>query len=339
MAFPWVFESNFELGTNADWDSESDTGAKLDFPHYSQLAAIPGLPMPWSGAYCARVVMGDTNDHTVTEGDIDIADAATRHFRFMFYAHNDVTATADDTFNIFELQQAGGTIECSLGMRLTAATNLLEIGIGDGVAPTSFVTFTRGRWTAIEWSVLISTAGAGTSTLLVDGASVVALTSQTHAAAVGQGVLGTQNTLSTTTGTLLFKDFVMDDARVFPPAMRYSRSPLLTKSGHAFVGPGYVDSANLYSGAGTDCVLSLYDTDTGNTDDAGKLRVELKNTANSQLVGTNKTSPVYFERGCFVSMSGTTPRAQLDIRPYGAWGGDGAIRNYGLRRKTTPRNE
>ena len=35
MAFPWIFHSNFESGNNSEWDSETDTGAQLDFPHYS----------------------------------------------------------------------------------------------------------------------------------------------------------------------------------------------------------------------------------------------------------------------------------------------------------------
>ena len=68
-----------------------------------------------------RIQMGDTNDHTLTEGDIDIADATTRSFRFYLYLSPNIVATADDTFNIFELQQTGGaTTEASLGLRITA---------------------------------------------------------------------------------------------------------------------------------------------------------------------------------------------------------------------------
>ena len=77
MAFPWIFEESFDAGTRGDWDSESDTGSLLDFPHYTTLAAIPGGGLPFRGAYCMRIVCGDTNDHTLTEDDIDIADTAT----------------------------------------------------------------------------------------------------------------------------------------------------------------------------------------------------------------------------------------------------------------------
>ena len=206
MAHPWLFESNFEAGTNAEWDSEGDTGSKLDFPHFSTLARVPKLAMPYRGAYCMRVDLrpGDTNDHTLTEGDIDIADGATRYFRFALFASEDFTATADDSFNIFELQQDDGTREVSMGMRVTASTNQLDIGVGDGVAPSSYVGFPRGRWVIVEWEVKVSTSDAGTSILYLDGASVISLASLDQAAAVGQGVFGTQDTLSTTTGTLLF---------------------------------------------------------------------------------------------------------------------------------------
>jgi hypothetical protein len=340
MAHPWVFESNFEAGTNAEWDSESDTGSKLDFPHYTTLAAIPGLGMPYKGAYCMRVDLrsGDTNDHTLTEGDIDIADAATRHFAFALFVSSNFTATADDTFNILELQQSGGTIECSMGMRITAATNALDIGIGDGIAPTSFVGFPRGRWVIVEWSVAISTGGSGTSTLFLDGAQVVALTSQTHAAAVGQGVLGTQNTLSTTTGTILFDRFIMDDARVYPPNQRFPDVVRLTKSAHAFVGPGCISSATLLSATGT---MDVWDTDTANTNDASSKRIQLDASANF----VSNDSVTYFERGCYVALSGTNPVAEIKLSRKGgsecgptAYGSEGAIRTYAARRLPRPLN-
>lgn len=337
MAFPWIFAENFESGTLGGFDSESDTGSRLDFPHYSDLAKIPGLPAPYRGAYCMRIEMGDTNAHTLTEGDLDIADAGTAWARFYLYAANNVTATADDTFNIFALTQAGGTVEASLGMRITAATNLLEIGIGDGTAPTSFVEFKRGRWTCIEWKLLVSTGGVGTSTLFIDGSSRIALTSQTHAAAIGSGLLGTTGTLATTTGTLLFDQFIFDDAQVFPFVERFPQSMMLTKSGHVFVGPGRIDNVALMSGAGTDCVLQVFDTDTAYTSDAANMKGELKNVTNNDLVDP-AGMPIDFSRGCYVALSGTTPRAQVLINYATGYGSDGAIRSLAQRRRARPLN-
>lgn len=342
MAFPFILESNFDLGTNAEWTSESDTGSLLDFPHFSELARIPGMPAPYKGGHCMRVVCGDTNTHMVVSTAIDIADAATASARWYMYVSPDFTATADDVFNIFELAQAGGgTVETTVGMRITAATNKLEIGIGDGTAPSTYATndFPRGKWVGVEVTVKCSTTAVGTATLYVDGASVVALTSLTNGAAIGDGQLGTKATLSTTTGTILFDQFIFDDLRVYTesPSQRWNLNPLFTKSAQAFVGPGCVENAALYAGAGTDCVLQLWDTDRGDTTEYSRMVLETKNTANSESVDAAGL-PLEFRRGCYVSITGTTPRAQLKIAPK-YWGSAGLIRSFGARRQPERGNQ
>jgi hypothetical protein len=339
MAFPWIYQSNFETGaltTGGDWDST--TGSLISAAHYATLAQIPGAPAPFRGAYCMRVNLtgGTTADQTVTEGDIDIADAGTGYFRWYMYVSSDFTATADDIFNIFELQQAGGTVEMSVSMQITAATNLLEIGFGDGTAQSSFVAWpARGKWVCVELLATVSTAGAGVATLFLDGTQVQTATSLTQAAAVGQGVLGTQNTLSTTTGSLYFDQFVMDDARVYPISVRFPHEVLLTKSGHVFVGSGTVENVSLMSGAATDCVLSIFDTDVGSTNDANNVKLELRNTANSELVDPAGV-PVYCQRGCYVSLSGTNPRAIVKIGWAQGYWSDGRIKQHGAKRKAAP---
>lgn len=339
MAFPWIFESNFEQGTAAEWDTETDTGSLLDFPHYSTLSMVPGAPAPYRGAYCARIDLsaGDTNDHTLTEGDIDIADEGTAFFRWYMYVSSDFTATADDVFSIFELQQAGGTVEQTVGMRITAATNLLEIGVGDGTAPSSYVSFPRGKWVNVELQAKISTTAVGTMTLFLDETQVIALTGLTQAAAVGQGVLGTQLTLSTTTGKIYIDQFVMDDTRIYGIPIRYPAELLLTKTGHAFVGQGCVENASLLSGAGTDNVLQIFDTDVNNTTHLGRLKLELKNTANNELVDPAGV-PVHVQRGCYVVLTGTNPRAIVKIGNAQGYWSDGRIKQHGARRIPSPGN-
>jgi hypothetical protein len=340
MAYPWIFESNFESGTNGEWDSESDTGSLLDFPHYSDLACIPGAPVPYRGAYCMRIVCGDTNDHTVTEGDIDIADAATRYFRWHLFAATNLTATSDDAFNIFELQQAGGTVEQSVGMQITAATNKLEIGIGDGTAPSSYVEFPRGRWVCVELTSTISTGGAGAMTLFLDGGQAITLTSLTQAAAVGRGVLGTQDTLATTTGALYFDQFVMDDARVYPLRERFPAQVPLSKSAHVFVGPGCIEGAALLSTTVGE-VMRLYDTDTASSLDELSFVAELSVNGSSSISG-----PVQFRRGCYALLSGTAPYGEVFLvqsshKPatFGPlYYSPGAIRQYGLKRTARSQN-
>ena len=336
MAIPYIFESNFEQGTNAEWDSETDTGSLLDFPHYSELSRLQGAPMPYRGAYCMRITPGDTNDHTLTEGDIDIADGATRYFRWYLYASPNFTATADDVFSIFELQQAGGTVEQTVGMRITASSNLLEIGVGDGTAPSSYWTFERGKWVCVELLSTISTGGAGAMTLFLGGTQVIALTSLTQAAAVGQGVLGTQLTLATTTGTLYFDCFAMDDARIFPFQKRFPSQINVTKSTHLFVGPGVVDGASLLTTT-SDNTMVLYDTDTAETTHASSTVANMDNGGISGVSG-----PIFFERGCYAALGGTTPAGivyltQSSEKP-GVFGpvhySHAGMRLYGQTRKT-----
>lgn len=338
MAYPYIFESNFEQGTNGEWDSEADTGSLLDFPHYSTLSNIPTAPVPYRGAYCMRIQPADTNNHALTEGDIDIADQGTAFFRWYLFASSDFTATADDDFNIFELQQAGGaTTEASMGMRIIAATNALSIGVGDGTAPSSYVSFPRNRWVCVELEAKISTTGVGTLTLYLDEQSAIALTTLTAAAAVGTGALGTQDTLSTTTGTLYFDQFVMDDLRIYGLPIRYPEELFMTKTGHAFVGQGTIENASLLSGAGTDCVLQIFDTDVNNTLHTGRMKLELKNTANNELVDPAGV-PINVQRGCYVTLAGTNPRAMLKIGRAQGYYSQGRIKQHGAKRIQTPGN-
>lgn len=342
MAHPWLFEAKADANsaTPFGFDSESDTGSRLDAPHFSDLARFPGSELaPYRGAYCWRVEMGDTNDHTLTEGDIDIADGATAFLSFYLYLAPNVAATADDTFNLFEFQQAAGTREASLGLRITAATQAVEIGVGDGIAPTDFATspLERNCWYHVEVKMKCSTGAAGTLTLYLDGLSVVALTGLTNAAAVGQGVLGTQDTLATTTGTLLLDWLRFDDAQIYPQRERFPLQTTFTQSCHAFVGPGTIGSFTLLSTTAGN-IARLYDTDTGNVNNAQGFVAECDLSAFVSVEG-----PLEFRRGCFVQLTGTNPRAQVtlgdedgDHRPpfYSAWG----MRHYGRGRKERPNN-
>lgn len=338
MAYPWTFHANFEQAFATEWDvAESDTGSKLDRVHYATLAqygTTPSIPMPFRGAYCMRVDLttGDANDHTVGDGDIDIADGATAYFRWYMWVSDNFTATADDTFNIFELQQAGGTREMSVGMRVTAATGVVDIGIGDGIAPTDFTPVPVGEWFCVELTATVSSGGAGVMTLFLDGQQMVALTSLTQAAAVGQGIFGTQDTLSTTTGILLFDHFTMDDARLYPLTERFPETIPVIKTGHLFIGPGTIDSAVILSANGT---LDLYDTDNSNINDAFSRKVELDTANYSTFEG-----PIGFERGCYAVVGGTNPRCEVKLNldgkgPKHHWS-DGSIRQYGRDRVPHP---
>ena len=342
MAFPWILSDNFESGTyTTNWTSTSDTGSLLDFPHYSVLAKDPNSLMPYRGAYNMRNKLGDTNDHTITSTTIAISLATTGYFRWYMGLSRDFRFTADDVFNVFEAQQSGGTIEACVGFRVTNSTQLIEIGIGRASAPSTYVQWPGlGKHVCVELSVGVSNAGAGFVTLYLDGAQVLTLTSQTNGGAVGQGVLGSQDTLATTLGTIYYDNFVMDDARVYPFKERFPFSYPILQSGHLFVGPGFIEGATLYTISSGDESLILYDTDTGNTNDASQV-VELSATAQTSVGG-----PLYFERGCYAALSGTNPRGmvymtrsneKLGVKGpmfYSNWG----LRYYGNLRQARPQN-
>lgn len=338
MAFPYIFADNFETGSNASWDSEADTGSKLDFPHYSALSVIPSMGVPYNGAYCMRIQMGDTNDHTLIEGDIDIADAATRYSSFMLYVGKDVAATADDTFAIYEVQGTANAVENSVGLRITASTDEVEIGVGN-TAPTAFVSISKGVWHHVELVSVVDSGGSGTATLWLDGASAASVSTLTNTAVL-RGVLGTQDTLATTTGTLLFKNFKFDDGQIYPPRQRFPSTERLTQSGHVFVGPGWIEGATLLSANGT---MDIYDTDTGNINDLQSKLIELSTSGNF----VSYESPVYFERGCYVALGGTNPYGEVKLvtnpmrrgifGPKYHWS-DASIRDYGQKRVPRPQN-
>lgn len=342
MAFPWIFEANFELGSAAEWDSETDTASQLDFPHFSTLARFPwSTAAPFRGAYVMRAVLsGGTADAFVLEGDIDIAANVTRYVKFDMWISPDFTSTANDTINIFEVQSSGPVIEATFGLRIVAATNAINFGIGE-VTPTSFGSeaIQRGKWHTVELAIDIDNAGAndGTIDLYVTRENTpsnetvhATQVSSLDQAAVIQGVLGVQLHLATTTGTILFDNFRFDDARVYPERDRFPLSYLLTKDGHAFVGMGVIDRIEMLSGAGTDNVATIFDTDSGDTTIAGNIVAELKNTANNQVVIQDHEMAV--RRGAFVQMSGTTPRVMVHVKRNAMGRSVANVRQLGIKR-------
>lgn len=338
MAFPFVTENGFEDGTRGHFDSETDTDSRLDFPHYSDLAAVPGLLGPFSGAHCLRVDLSvGTNDAFLTETTSwDVAAAGRLHIRMQMFVTNDITMANADEFEILGLHSAGA-VEAGVFINFTTA-NGLRIGIGLDTA-SSFLPLPTGRWITVELDATVDDGGSnnGTIDLRVDGGAATQVASLNQGA-VTFGQLGVNDQdAGTTAGVILIDDVISDDARIFPPTFRYPTTRLFTISGHAFVGAGRISDVSLLSGGAADNVLSVFDTDRGNTDDANKVVAELKNTANEQLVRYHD-GDIQVHRGCFISMSGTNPRALVKIKYAPAYGSDGAIRTAGASWKPTPGN-
>lgn len=356
MAFAWIFESNFEQGDSSDWDSETDSANQLDFPHYSELAQYPdSLHTPYSGAYCMRLQLtGGTADAIVLEADINIGNAVTTAFSFdIQFSKNFASSSGTDVVHLLELTGSGTAVTGVIGfdVAVTAADGTLgtiRMGIGDngtsGAVADTFAStpIERGQWYTIENVITLNTGGTGTSNLFItkagDPAQLTADIARTSRdmIVVTDGEFGLQAHDATTTGTILLDNFIQDDLRVFPRE-RHPLAPLFTKSGHAFVGRGWINSAALLTDETTN-IMRLWDTDIADVSatQSFKLEFDVDGTAGSF------DGPVYFQHGCFVELSGTDPRGQVFLADVSGHPGivgptyyksDALVRRLGLARK------
>lgn len=334
MAFPFLSQNNFSDGGVGHFDSETDTETRLDFPHYVTLARTPGLPMPWRGVYCMRAALA--NDGTPADAYVqetaswDTAAAATLFVRFMLYASSDITMANADEFAVLQLWSATNTVEAGVYINYTTA-NGLRIGIGKASA-TSFRPLTAGAWHSVEIKAVVDSGVGNDGTLdgWLDNAAFTQVTALDQGA-ITSGVVGVlSQDAGTTAGNVFFDSIIADDARIGSPVERFPQPYLMTASGHAFAGPGEVCDVQLLSGAATDNVLQIFDTDTAYTGDASNIVLELKNTANNQAVDVADIGR-HVKRGCYVSLTGTNPRALVSFKC--AYQDNSTLRAYALRRK------
>ena len=337
MAFPFITEENFETGTLGHFDVETDTESRLDFPHYSTLARTPGLEMPWRGAYCMRVNLANdgspANAYVQETGSWDLAASGVLVVRFMFWLSPDTVMANNDEFAIMQLWSSTSTAEAGFHINFTTADGF-RLGVSETGSGGFLKPLTLGVWHTVEATFTIdSGANDGSIAALLDGSAFSTITSLTQGA-ITSGVLGVVSQDSgTTRGTILFDQIVTDDARIYPLSDRFPTTVRLTKSSHVFVGPGTVAHIELISGAATDNVLQVFDTDAGSVLDASNAILTLTNTANSQTV--LHAEPVFFKRGCFVQLAGTNPSATVTIKRAAHYS-PGAMRACGLQRKPPP---
>ena len=309
MAWPWLFQANHELGTNAEYDTEVDTGSKLDFPHYSKLASqyTWSAAVPWKGAYCMRVEQSGTNAAFVAITQA-IAVATSSWARFQFCVGEGWTATAGTTSTItfFRWLTAGTTsIGMSVGFRFGRidATSL-ELGVGVSL-PSTFATptnFQTNFWHSVEVNALVNTTSStadGSVYVYLDGVLAASATSTAMASVFQQVRLGILSGAAAgsipagLSGTFLFDDFIMDNTRLGPALNRFSETKMMTKSGHVFVGSGRLDDLMLIAQAVTTSEVNLYDTDQAGIIPQDKLKARL--TAITSGDTTNLAgAPIYF---------------------------------------------
>lgn len=342
MVFPYIADQNFELGTAGEFTSETDTESKLSIAHYAQLARHGArIEVPYAGAYCAWIDLSlGTADAYVQEDTLyDLAADATLHIRFMFYAKGLVMA-ASDRFTILSLDSAGPVSEMTISilnnagrMQFVAAeTGATAVGSG------RVVDLIQDEWHALELSVNIDAGGGndGTANFYVDGYQIGAQITGLDQAAIVQARFGAMGIdAGTTAGHLLFDAIIADDTRVYPPARRWGAERLATKSGHLFVGPGQLQRVTLMAGAATDNALICYDTDEADITRPGRIIIpELRNAQGASDTVTYDVphDAGYFQRGCYVALSGTNPRAHITARRATEGSGVAGLRDYAARR-------
>lgn len=347
MAFPYVFSATFDDGigggTGGQFDSESDTGALMDYPHYTTLARQAGIgpAVPYRGAYCMRVVMGDTNDHTVQANPVNISLNNLANIAFAMYIQpNFVTGGTTDIFNILEAQSTSNAVEACVSLQVVTSSNAedqINIGIGETEA-SAFTAgvITTGQWHVIELILNIDqgTQDDGTVDLLVDGVRTATQIASLNQLAITHAVLGTQNSLAATVGTILFDEMINDDLRlIYPPRWATTRLVSATET-ILFVGPGTLDDLYIRDGSNGDVVVEVFDTDIylGNLLTPMPLFQGRTVVANTDVQHA-LAAPIRFERGCLITLTGTTPGAIVTFTPK-IWG-PGAIRNYGRTRPST----
>ena len=344
IAFPYDLAVNFEDGTDDDINStEVDSGARLNIRNYSYLAKH-GKSMPFKGAYAAEVDFGistadsyfvDTGNHALN---------AAFYYRFMLYLSSDLTMTDDTEFSVFGLV-ASGTSQLSImvGRTTTGETNQ-SFYIGAGKASTAAanrLTISQAGWHTVEIAANIDegTQDDGDVTLWLDGGAAATL-STIGQIAVTDKRLGADASDAgwdtPTAGYMLLDEFVEEDANTvsIPTTERYPERLFMHETGHAFVGPGWIDEAQLLpSAAGTTDGFTIYDTDVHEVLDPTNIVARiLQDAAIDSTVSSD--DPIHVKRGAYVVMAGTAdadgPWALLKVRP--KYRSEGAIAQYGRQR-------
>jgi len=317
MAFPWLFSSGFERGTNGEWSSETDASSLLDFPHYTRLA--PFKLAPYRGAYCMRFLPNAAADAFVVRTET-IALAATWAVRVYVYA-DQLTLAASDRFSLVELQSAGDVVEAAMGIQATAG-GVLQWWCGENAAAGTIRAQNMGAqgvWTHLEMTGTLDSGVGNDGTLsffVDDGAVGAAITTLDQAAIAEIQVGGMGLDAGTTAGRILYDDVVVDELQIFRDRERFLFSKRTTFSDdHPIVGPGKFSIAATGTGGTGNLVVTAYDSD--GVDQNLEPLVVLRNTAANEFVPGHDIFEV--RHGLYLTMTGTAGQAFVSIDKGGLW--------------------
>ncbi len=313
MAYPYLSEKNFAAGTNAEFDSETDSSSYLNIRSYPYLAGVK-MPVPYRGAYAPEIDLATKSTSTngayfVESGDLDtaLAAAGTAYAKFYFYAPSVPawTMANNDVFSILSLHASAEEIGVQIKYTTAAGYALLATdGTGTASCALEF-----DKWHCVELYTLIDSGvgNDGTIDFYLDGnqiGSQIAAADQGAITEYRYGCIGPD--AGTTSGRYYLGPIYFDDARMYPDTERFPFNRIFSLTEQIFVGPGHIDSAALLTtGASND--LKLYDTDLGSSsiaEDSYKVHLSVS-------THTSVNDPIRFDKGCYAVLAGTSPRAQI----------------------------
>ena len=330
MAFSYVTSGGFEAGANP---FTASSGTLLGYPHYTELAR-QGMA-PYRGAYAFRIQLaGGTTAQFIREDTAfdDLDNGVTRFFRWYFYLGKNFAMTDADKFSMVEFESTlNTTTEVAAGIQRTSGN--IEFWYNETAAaasPSTIVlgttTSALGKWFSAELKIVLSSGGSGTIDGYINdvaGAQIGSLT-QSDIVDVKLGVIGPD---AGTSGTILFDDYIYDDAQIYKDKARYeaqNRRVVFTND-HPIIGPAKFSIA--VTAVSTGGVLRMYDTDGVPTNLDGTIGPPLRPVSALEIVPGHDV----FEcrHGLYTVLTGSDTEASVSINRGGTWS-DGALVSRGL---------
>lgn len=339
----YPFEATWETGDMSEWDSEVDSQNKFETLWYKYVVERWGMyrrTLPYRGSYVAHLDLSlGTADAYVQSASIAAGAGTTVWVRFYLQVTSNLVMAASDYFTILTLQSGTPLDQAVIGLvnnagsieLVTAATSALAAGLG---ANTRHVPFSRDIWHLVELGVTVDSGGNdGTIQLWLDGYPQGSAITGLTQAAVTQARLGAIGIdAGTTAGHLFFDQFVVYTSQIGGFRTRYTQVIYLTKSGFVAQGPGKIEEYSMFQQGSNDCHMRVYDADRHPIlAGADLLGPELANPAPYEpKVFAYSKRDGYFNRGLYIQLTGTQPRATITLGAYQA--SEALIRDYALRR-------
>ncbi len=324
-SFPYDFESNFEVGSTSEWTSV--VGTQVSVKSYKELATQRVWGIPYRGAFALHAEFGVDTDSYVrsTHKTIIISSEDMDSDKVMLYIGKDVEATTTTEVAIIEHLP----VVAAAGIRIEAGGDIL-FGIRSGTAAltTSPIPLERGKYYTIELDA--EAANGETCSARIEELGITVTTSNVEATGgtteARLGIIGIgAGSLANVSGTITLDSYAHDSGRIVGDNTRFPQRQLITKPAHAFVGAGEILDLQLLAGAGTDCALEVYDTDSGDLT-RSTLVARLTSASSEEAKDYAGRSSIVVYKGAFIQLEGTRPSAIVSIGATSAYSSEASLR-------------